>query len=187
MDSLFQLATVFTFTPDDLNANQQGKLSQRQRALLRDLTATGVSVVAFGVMLAIVVACGGAGFITISLNSQQPPWMMLAFGVIAVLFLSLAWTWDTVASRIDARRGIVTVTAGIPTFSASQSKGYVEAKRHYLRVGRRKFRISDRQHDALRAVLADIGRETTFHAYSTPLTRRLMSLAVAPSASDEWR
>ena len=162
------LAAGFPFTPDDLDSNRAGALSDAQRRVGRvRLVAQAIGGLVFLLFaLAISIPLGG-----ISLDSNRAGAVSLSdlvtVAVAGVLLVALGWIAWQARTRLSGQA--IAVYEG--PVERSRVGGDESPTRHYYHCGPRKLRVSG---GACNALVADY----TYRIYYSPRLRRALSAEV---------
>ncbi len=170
------LLAVFENTADDLAANQDGRISERQRAY-HHAEAMLLLKLGMGVLLVLTLVFS---VVLVALDTGQAvPLLLLAMAGFAVLLLRHArrTTSALAAGVATALRGRLDLQTHI---SQSASRGINNARQstpqHFLRVQDRLFRVTKTTYDAL-AAAGIVGNTGT--VYYVPNTQVVLAVELA--------
>lgn len=151
-DPYERLSRYLNFTPEDLNANREGYITERQYALIRQAEASENKDLSFGLIFIITpsLALCAACFLLVDLpaiiGSVDYLWEVI-FGFIALIAVVVgisAWQGRHAGKALE--QGLCDAVDGVFYLVADETRA---RPRFYIAIDNRRFRIPWRVHEAM--------------------------------------
>ena len=154
MDLYEGLSRIWKFTPEDLEANREGYISDQQWLAVKREEADQNRDLSFGMLFIVIPGLAGCGIcfflfdIPGIIGAVNYLWEAI-FGVAALVGLALLWsTWQGRRATRAAQKGWCEAEEGPLRLIADESRA---RPRFYIAIGSSRFRIPWRLYDAMQS------------------------------------